>query len=203
MNRLFAIFFILLIGTYCFAKEGSVNESISDNVKQEKLRDDFVLSTLSAENLSKPATNINYNYQDTDVVRIPLFIVHPIKSEKDVYEGQVVKFRVAQKVIYNKKVLVRNGQIVTARIETIIPNGMNGIPASIVFGGFNVPNLEKSKISAYYEHFGLDLSLIVYPLKWALTILPPTGSLTNFIKGGHANIRGYETVSIYYHPNWN
>ena len=53
-----------------------------------------------------------------------------------------------------------------------------------------------------YEVFGQDRSLIVFPLKWALTILPPTGSLTNFIKGGHAKVKTNKTITLYYHPNW-
>ena len=190
MNKLFcSVLLFILSFTTCFA--------------QELLKDDFAVQTVSAEKLVKPVANLDYNYQDTDVVKIPLFIVHPIKSEKDLYEGQRIKFRVAQKVYYNKKVVARNGQILTARVETIIKNGMNGIPASIILGDFDLPPLKKSRLSASYEHFGLDLSMLVFPLKWALTPLPPTGSLTNFIKGGHANIRGYETVAIYYHPNWN
>ena len=169
---------------------------------QEIIADDFVLRTVAPDKLVRPVANLEYNYTDTDIVKIPLLIVHPIKSEKDLYEGQRIKFRVSQKVYYNKKLVVRNGQLATARVETIISNGMNGIPASIVLGDFEIPPLKKSRLSSSYEHFGLDLSLLVFPLKWALTPLPPTGSLTNFIKGGHANIRGYETISIYYHPNW-
>ena len=52
------------------------------------------------------------------------------------------------------------------------------------------------------EKFGLDLSLLVFPIKWALTFLPPTGSLTNFILGGHASIKENKIIELYYYPNW-
>lgn len=203
MNKIvFVILLMFFSPLFAFAENKVANSTENQIIEKSFLDDELVNETLSDKQLQKPFTNLNYNYDDIEVVKIPLMVVQPIKSEKDVYEGQIVKFRVSQKVIHNKKMIVRNGQIVTARVETIIANGMNGIPASIVFGDFNIPNVDKRKITAYYENFGLDLSLLVFPLKWALTILPPTGSLTNFIKGGHANIRGYETISIYYHPNW-
>ena len=40
-------------------------------------------------------------------------------------------------------------------------------------------------------------------MKWALTILPPSGSLTNFIKGGHAKLKTNEVIELYYYPDWN
>ena len=79
---------------------------------------------------------------------------------------------------------------------------MNGIPASIVFEDFKIDNVENGKLQNTLEVFGQDRSLIVFPIKWALTILPPTGSLTNFIMGGHARIRQGKTFTIYYHPEW-
>ena len=79
---------------------------------------------------------------------------------------------------------------------------MNGIPASIIVGNFEVENIPKGQISDSFEIRGQDRSLWVYPLKWALTILPPTGSLTNFIKGGHAKLKENKTIQIYYYPEW-
>lgn len=79
---------------------------------------------------------------------------------------------------------------------------MNGIPASIIFGDFKFENIDKNKIDYTYERFGQDRSLWVFPLKWALTILPPTGSLTNFIKGGHARLKTNKVIQLNYYPEW-
>ena len=98
--------------------------------------------------------------------------------------------------------LIIKGQIVKAKVGLIISSGMNGIPASIVFEDFKIDNVENGKLQNTLEVFGQDRSLIVFPIKWALTILPPTGSLTNFIMGGHARIRQGKTFTIYYHPEW-
>ena len=91
--------------------------------------------------------------------------------------------------------LVKKGETATARIETIISSGMNGIPYSIYLGDFKIPNLEQSKLLANYHKSGANRTYLVLPLKWALTFLPPTGSLTNFIMGGHAKIKEKEGSS--------
>ena len=54
-----------------------------------------------------------------------------------------------------------------------------------------------------YTDKGFNRCYMVYPLKWALTLIPFAGSLTNFIKGGHAKIKTTEIVTLYYFPNWN
>ncbi|MGN1153852.1 MAG: hypothetical protein ACI4S3_07465, partial [Candidatus Gastranaerophilaceae bacterium] len=105
-------------------------------------------------------------------------------------------------VIYNDVVKIKAGTPVQAKVETIISSGMNGIPASIILGDFQIPNISQAQLDDSYEIIGQDRSLIVFPLKWALTILPPTGSLTNFIKGGHARLGTNKIIKLYYHPNW-
>ena len=65
-----------------------------------------------------------------------------------------------------------------------------------------INNIKKGQLSQSFEIFGQDRSLFVFPLKWALTPLPPTGSLTNFIKGGHAKLSENKTITIYFYPEW-
>ena len=79
---------------------------------------------------------------------------------------------------------------------------MNGIPASVILGDFEMENISKGQFSNSIEVFGQDRSLIVFPLKWALTILPPSGSLTNFIMGGHVKIKEKKILTVYYYPEW-
>ena len=176
---------------------------LSTNKSYAVVEDELVKATLSNKNIEKPYTNLDYNYEDTETVDVKLSVLEDIKNEKYLHEGQIIKLRVVRDVKYKNKVVINHGTIATARVEMIIANGMNGIPASVVLGDFNIEGVPWSKLTSTYEKFGLDLSLMVYPLKWALTILPPTGSLTNFIKGGHVKLKSKNVITIKYHPNWN
>lgn len=191
MNRLGRVFLILVLLFLSFGKSFALIE------------DELVKTTLSNKNIEKPYTNLDYNYEDTDTVDVKLSVLEDIKNEKYLHEGQIIKFQVVRDVKYQNEIVIKHGTIATARVETIIANGMNGIPASVVFGDFNIEGVPWSKLTSNYEKFGLDLSLMVYPIKWALTILPPTGTLTNFIKGGHVKLKSKNIITIKYHPNWN
>ncbi len=186
MNRFLSIIFILF----------------SISLPAISYEEDFIVEKfLSEKDLEKPFVNDNYNYQDTNIIPIRLKIIDSIKSEQDIYEGQVLKFKLIEDIWDQEILLLKRGTICTANVETIINNGMNGIPASIILGNFQIPNIDSNKLQSDYEKYGMDLSLIVFPLKWALTILPPTGSLTNFIKGGHAKIKNKDIITIKYFSN--
>jgi len=192
MNKIFVIIISLfMIFTGCATNAA------------ELLQDEFVNSMMQDTVYEKPEPFLNYNYEDTDKVEIKLSVVEPIKSESKVYEGQTVNFKVLSDVHYKGKVVIPKNTIVPSKVSVVIKSGMNGIPASIIFGDFKFENINKHLISDFYEIKGQDRSLLVFPLKWALTILPPTGSLTNFIKGGHAKLKTNKIVKIYYYPNWN
>lgn len=185
MNRFFALILTLIICPVCFA-----------DIMHDEFAEDYLKN-------SKPAyTHTKYDYTDTDIVPIKLCITEKIKSEADLYEGQNVEFRILRHVVYKNKIIAKRGQVVPATVKIIATSGMNGIPASIIFGDFKINGIKPGQLTDTYEIFGQDRSLIVFPLKWALTILPPSGSLTNFIKGGHAKLKPSKTITIYYHPNW-
>lgn len=143
-----------------------------------------------------------YNYKSLTKIPIKLRPVKEIFSEKDVYEGQQLSFRVVKDVYYKGQWILDRGQIIHATVKLVIKPGMNGIPASIILGDFRCGAIKQGVLTNEYEIFGQDRSLLVFPLKWALTILPPTGSLTNFIMGGHAKIKVDKTLTIYYYPEW-
>lgn len=185
MNRVFLILlFLLFINIPTLAIE----------------EDSFVTESLQGRDIEEPLHYLDYNYQNITKIPINLQIMEKIKTENDLYEGQIIKFVITNDVKYNGKIVVKSGAIATARVETIIGNGMNGIPASVVLGNFNIPNIDMKYLTFYYEKFGFDLSLLVYPIKWLLTPFPPTGSLTNFIKGGHVKISEKTKLKIYYYP---
>ena len=167
----------------------------------ELITDDFADSTLKNLIFEKPESCLNYDFTNTERLTIKLLSLDEIKSETKVYEGMPLNFRVETSVYYNGALVIPKGTVVPARVETIIRSGMNGIPASIIIGGFKFDNIAKIQISDYHEIVGEDRSLWVFPLKWLLTPLPPTGTLTNFIKGGHAKLRKNGIIEIYYYPN--
>ena len=79
---------------------------------------------------------------------------------------------------------------------------MNGFPAEIILGDFEIPNIENSKLLDNYTKKGQNRCFWVYPLKWSLTLIPFVGSLTNLIMGGHAKIKTTDVITIYYFPDW-
>ena len=166
-----------------------------------EILEDEVVKTLPRYPI-KPVVHNKYNYEDTEKIPIKLRIQQSIISENQVYEGQEIHFELVRSVIYKGKVIAKKGSTVCSKVSLAVTPGMNGIPASIVFKDFIVPNIKSGQITDSYEVFGQDRSLFVFPLKWALTPLPPTGSLTNFIKGGHAKLNTKKTITIYYYPNW-
>lgn len=183
--------FFLILTIFLFINPIAYAEMLKDDIT------DYLLQKNSA-----PQVHTKYNYEKSTKVPVKLRIINEIYSEKDIYEGQEIKFRVARDVFDEKNFYIRRGTIVTAKAKVIVTSGMNGIPASIILGDFVIDGLGTGQVSETYEVFGQDRSLIVFPLKWALTILPPTGTLTNFIKGGHAKITSNKILKIYYYPDW-
>ena len=164
---------------------------------------DFLADNYLPENIEMPEINLNYNYSSVKRVPIRLSIQETIKTkEKNIYEGQELKFVVKNNVYSNRSLILKKGDVVNARIETIVSSGMNGIPYYIYLGNFQFPNIENSKIMIDYYKSGQNRTYFVLPLKWALTFLPPTGSLTNFIMGGHAKITPKDVITAYYYPEW-
>lgn len=182
MNRFFALLFSLLIPTCCFAQ--TTIDEVALNLP---------------EAVRQPNIYKDYNFENTTKIPVKLKVLEDIKSEFDVYEGQFVKFKVARDVVYNNKIIIKRGTPTLAKVSVIITSGMNGIPASIIFNDFDIEGINKNKLSDSYEVFGQNRSLLVFPLKWALTPIPPTGSLTNFIKGGHAKLKIKKPITIYYY----
>ncbi len=190
MNRIFILAAIILVG--------AISPAFSIQVPYDEL----VETTLSNKVIEKPYEHINYNYKSIVKIPVKISITEKIKSEADIYEGQPVSFMVQERVSYKGRTKFKKGDIINARIGTIITSGMNGIPASIIFENFEKAGVEPGQISNNVEVFGQDRSYFVFPLKWSLTFLPPTGSLTNFIKGGHAKLSPNKVLTIYYYPEW-
>lgn len=185
MNKFLLTFFILIFSPICFA-----------NIEL----DDFARTTLV--NSPLPQTNLEYDYSSTVKLPIKMKLIKDYGSEKDVYEGQKVELQVIKDVIYQNKIYVKKDTKATAKVNIIISTGMNGIPASIILEDFNIAGIDSTQLINRFELFGQDRSLLVFPLKWALTIIPPTGSFTNLIMGGHARLKPRKIITIDYFPEW-
>lgn len=165
-------------------------------------RDVFVDETLSVfVNKEVKMSPCYCNHENTTRVKIVLSPVEKITSAQ-ARDGDIVEFIVRDDVIYNKQVILLEGTKVKGCVETVVTQGMNGIPAMIMLNDFEIPGIPNEKLKSFYTKKGLNLSYIVFPLKWALTFLPPTGSLTNFIVGGPAKISPRNKITLYYYPEW-
>lgn len=163
--------------------------------------EDFMVDTIDKTKVQEPYVNLEYDYSSTVKIPIPLQITQKISTrDKILFEGQQVQFKVKQNIFYKGKLIAREGELVNAKLKLITPSGMNGIQYSLIISDFEFKNLDKDKLSFEYQKDGWNRTYMVLPLKWALTILPPTGTLTNLIKGGHSKITPRTKVFVYYTP---
>ena len=150
-------------------------------------------------------TNISelpYDYSSTEAIPIKLSIINEVSTKDGLIEGQKLKFKVLEDVYYENMPVVKKDDIITGTIETIITSGMNGFPAEIIVDDFEIAGINSSQLISTYIKKGQNRCFWVYPLKWALTIIPFVGSLTNFIMGGHARLKTKDVITIYYFPKW-
>lgn len=182
MNKKILTLLIYFIMPICFANEEFVNPVLN--------------------NSEKIYTNTIYNYESTEKIPIKMTFVEKLGTEKDVYEGEVVHLKLLKSVVWKDKTIAEKDSLATAKIGIIISTGMNGIPASVILEDFKISDIPQKKLTETFEIFGQDRSLLVFPLKWALTFLPPTGSLTNFIMGGHVKLKPKKIITVYYYPEW-
>ncbi len=164
---------------------------------------DFLVDLIDKNNIEQPYIHTKYDYTGTKKIPIELQITKQISTkDKNLYENEKLAFLVKYDVVSNGKIILKRNDTVEAEITNIIKSGINGTPYTIVIDNFENPNLNNDKMIARYLKSGHNRAWLVYPLKWALTFLPPTGSLTNFIKGGHAKITPKDKITIYYYPDW-
>ena len=191
MNKLFAIilaFAFLTLPTYGLEQMAPIADAkVSENI----------------EIITEEVKELPYNFESTYKVPIKLGIVTPITTKGEtLYEGQILQFKVLQDAYCKRKTFLKKGTIINGRIETLISTGMNGFPAEIIISNFEIPGAKPSQLVDTYTKKGQNRCYIVYPIKWALTIIPFVGSLTNLIKGGHAKIKAKDEIVIYYYPEW-
>lgn len=193
MNKLITKIFFVLCALFLFSCVHA----------DELLTDEFIEEYARTVEIKEPETNLNYNYESTDSVRIKIKLVGaPISTKKrNLYDGMPLDFTVKQNVKYKGKVFVKQGTHVTGEVQTYTTRGMNGIPAMITLNNFEIEGFDKNKINCFYTKRGHSRTLLLLPFKWALTILWPSGYLVNFIKGGNATLDDKDVIYLYYYPN--
>ncbi|MBQ3641616.1 hypothetical protein II906_06820 [bacterium] len=156
------------------------------------------------EIIEEPYVHDKYNYEAVDKVTVKLKVVSGDVSTKKGhgYEGQILDLRVKQNVKYKGKIIIKNNTPATGIVSNIRTHGMNGIPAAIIIDNIQIEGVDRDKLTSNYTERGANLSLLVFPIKWALTPFPPTGSLTNFMLGGHAKINQNTVIKVDYYPDW-
>ena len=146
--------------------------------------------------------DLDYDFSNTFSIPIKLSILEEVSTKKFLNEGELLNFKIIENVILNGETIVKKGEIIQGRIENIITSGMNGFPAEITIDNFKIPNIDSSKLISTYTKTGFNRCYFVFPLKWALTPIPFAGSVTNFIKGGHARIKPSDVIIVQYYPQW-
>ena len=173
------------------------------SVNAETINDEFMEKHLKTVDIKKPTLNTKYNYESVERIPIKLKISEKITTKKgQIYDEKPLVFFVKEDVKYKGKVILKKDDVVNANVETFMTRGMNGNPGTIIVDDFVIKGISPRKIKGTYIKRGLNLSLLVFPIKWALTPIPGVGSLTNFIVGGNAVISKRHTVTIYYYPEW-
>ncbi len=195
MNKLLTI---LLAISFLLQGITFANEIPLDETKKPAANTEEIQTNTQNTNISE----LPYDYSSTEAIPIKLSIINEVSTKDGLIEGQKLKFKVLEDVYYENMPVVKKDDIITGTVETIITSGMNGFPAEIIVDDFEIAGINSSQLISTYIKKGQNRCFWVYPLKWALTIIPFVGSLTNFIMGGHARIKTKDVITIYYFPKW-
>ena len=84
MNKFHLLIFTLYFCPICYA------EIIQDEIANKL-----------PKYIQKPKINNNYNFESTVKLPVRMRILEEVHCEKDVYEGQILKFRVTKTVYHN------------------------------------------------------------------------------------------------------
>lgn len=208
MNKFLILILIIVLSFSQTVLYAQTLQASNNSELQTKSTDNVADSSIESEYSASGFVDMQqkyilpYDFSSTEYVPIKLSITKEVSTKDEIVEGQKLEFKVLKDVYYKDKLVVKKDDIVTATLETIVTSGMNGFPAELVVDDFDIPGIKKSQLISTYIKKGQNRCFWVYPLKWALTIIPIAGSLTNFIMGGHARIKTKDVITLYYFPHW-
>lgn len=168
----------------------------------EFIQDDFVNESLKDRTFEEAPVNIDYNYESTYSIPIKLRYVDKITTKKNIREGDILIFKVERNVLYRHRIILKKDTIVKARLKTYMTRGWGGLPGQVIIDDFDIPDIDSRKIKSTYIKKGMNLTLLLLPVKWVLTPIPFAGSFVNLIVGGHAKLTPRDIVVLYYYPEW-
>ena len=140
----------------------------------------------------KPYTKRKYIITEEFRPTIPIRISKPFTTKTKPNEGSYLEFVTVKDVEYNGNIYPA-GTIVKGRIETVSQNAMNGDPANIVIGSFDIGG---DPLYGEISKTGADRMLWLKPLSIAIGFLGIPGILLMFVRGGHAKINPKEIYTI-------
>ena len=189
MNRLLGIIFVFCLGISC-------------SYSEEIITDTFLEEQLSKVEVKKPEVAKTFDFANQEKVEIPLRIKEKITTSilDKTYEGEKIELEVAEDVFHNEKLIVQKGTHATGKVEIVVTRGFAGLPAEIFISDIKIDTLDSSRINGFISKRGFSTTALILPIKWALTPLPPLGSLTNIFVGGNATLSPRKVINVYYYP---
>lgn len=170
-------------------------------VKSIHYKDNLAEKTLAGKTFEIPTANLDYDYSDSKYAIVKIRPISQIRTNKDAAaDGDIVKFKVVEDVIYEGKLILTKDSEISAVVENVSPNGKMGVPAHLVISRFSSPILEEKTLDCTINRQGQNRSLWVYPLSYVLMPFMGAGFPITFIRGGNVNIKPDEVIQIYYRP---
>lgn len=142
----------------------------------------------------KPYKRRKYVITEDFRPEVPIRIVNYFTTRDKPQEGSYIEFVTITDVKYKDK-FYPAGTKVNARIETVTDNSMNGVPADVVIGSFDING---TPLYGEITKTGADRMLWVKPLSFAVGFLGVPGLLLMLVRGGHAKIKPSEVYKIYF-----
>ncbi len=135
-----------------------------------------------------------YDFQNINHIYVKVHSAGIISTKTPMNAGDGVNFVVSEDVIKDGKILVKKGEKVTARIETISDSGEYGVAADIIIGNFKIG---KIPLLGELTKEGFTHAYWVIPVSNAAGFFIPFSNYAfKFIHGGHAKIKPSETFEL-------
>lgn len=135
-----------------------------------------------------------YDFQNVNHLFVKVNSTKIISTKTPMNVGDEVFFVVSKDVNYNGKIIIKQGQIVSARVETISESGTYGVAADIILGNFKIGDLS---LEGEIKKEGFTHTYWVIPVSQAAGFfIPFSNHLFRFVHGGHAKIKPKETFEL-------
>lgn len=135
-----------------------------------------------------------YDFQNVNHLFVKVHSAKIISTKNPMNVGDEVFFMVSENVTKNGKILVKKGELVSARVETISESGTYGVAADIIIGNFKIGN---TSLTGEISKEGFTHAYWVIPVSQAAGFFIPFSNYAfRFIRGGHAKITPKETFEL-------